>query len=270
MFVIDVFTWRDYILKFIDWNISYAGDTERKIKYLQNHIADDTCVILQEVKPHAFEYIKTTLSDRFNLFYSLNYRKPSKFDSDARRLGVLVLISKDLEVIDSGAIERSPFPDRTVYVTLNRNGSTIKVLALHSLTGCGYYRSKSVQYDSFAEFIDEYRPDIIGIDANEPQVDHYDMQQMKFFDNGPGAKHFFDEMVGIGLTDAYVRANNIDDYEEGKPLIKSHNIRRKGAVRYDFLFAKDTYIVNTLTYNYDDAVAAGSDHAIIIGDIKID
>ena len=257
-------------MKFIDWNISYSGDTERKIKYLQNHIADDTCVILQEVKPHAFEYIKTTLSDRFNLFYSLNYRKPSKFDSDARRLGVLVLISKDLEVIDSGAIERSPFPDRTVYVTLSRNGSTIKVLALHSLTGCGYYRSKSVQYDSFAEFIDEYRPDIIGIDANEPQVDHYDMQQMKFFDNGPGAKHFFDEMVSIGLTDAYVRANNIDDYEEGKPLIKSHNIRRKGSVRYDFLFAKNTYIVNTLTYNYDDAVAAGSDHAIIIGDIKID
>lgn len=256
-------------MKFIDWNISYAGNTERKINYLQNLLADNTCVILQEVKPHAYEYIKTTLGERFNLFYSLYYRKPSKFDSDARKLGVLVLISKDIEVLNAGAIERSPFPDRTVYVTLKRNDFIIKVLALHSLTGCGYYRSKSVQYDSFAEFIDEYRPDIIGIDANEPQVDHYDMQQMKFFDNGPGAKHFFDEMVNIGLTDAYVRANNIDDYEEGKPLIKSHNIRRKGAVRYDFLFVKDTYAVCNLVYNYDDAVEAGSDHAIIIGDITI-
>lgn len=226
------------IVKFIDWNISYAGNIERKIKYLQKHIDCDTCVILQEVKPHAHEYIKTTFGKRFNLIYSLDYRKPSKFDSDACKLGVLVLVSKDIDIINSGAIERSPFPDRTVYVTLNRNGLITKVLALHSLTGCGYYRSKSVQYDSFAEFIDEYRPDIIGIDANEPQVDHYDMTQMQFFDNGPGAKHFFDEMVDIGLTDAYVRFNGIEGYEEGKPLTKSHNIRRKGAVRYDFLFVK--------------------------------
>ena len=257
------------ILRFIDWNISYAGDITRKMEYLQNYLEDDTCVMLQEVKPHAYEYIKTVLADKFNFFYSLDYRKPSRFDSDARKLGVLVLTTKDLGVLNAGTIERSPFPDRTVYVTLKKCGLIIKVLALHSLTGCGYYRSKSVQYDSFAEFIDEYRPDIIGIDANEPQFDHYDMQKMKFFDNGPGAKHFFDEMVNIGLTDAYVRANAIDNYEEGKPLTQSHNIRRKGAVRYDFLFAKDTYSVNSLVYNYKDAVAAGSDHAIIVGDISV-
>jgi len=257
-------------LKIIDWNISYAGDTERKIKYLQTHIEDDTCVILQEVKPHAYEYIKTTLSDKYELFYSLEYRKPSKFDSDARRLGVLIMVSKDFEILEAGVIERSPFPDRTVYVTLKKNDKTIKILALHSLTGCGYYRSKSVQYDSFAEFIDEYRPDIIGIDANEPQVDHYDMTQMQFFDNGPGAKHFFDEMVDINLTDAYVRFNGIEGYEEGKPLTKSHNIRRKGAVRYDFLFVKNTCRVESLTYNYDEAFAAGSDHAIIVADISFE
>ena len=76
------------------------------------------------------------------------------------------MVSKNFEILEAGVIERSPFPDRTVYVTLKKNDKTIKILALHSLTGCGYYRSKSVQYDSFAEFIDEYRPDIIGIDAN--------------------------------------------------------------------------------------------------------
>lgn len=256
-------------MKIIDWNIGYAGDTERKINYLQTLIDDNTCVMLQEVKPHAYEYIKTTLGDKYEMFYSLEYRKPSKFDSDARKLGVLVLVSKGIEIVEAGAIERSPFPDRTVYVTIRKDGDTVKLLALHSLTGCGYYRSKSVQYDSFAEFIDTYRPDIIGIDANEPQVDHYDMRQMQFFDNGPGAKHFFDEMVDIGLTDAYVRYNGTEGHEEGKPLTKSHNIRRKGAVRYDFLFVRDTYGVEALAYNYDDAVAAGSDHAIIVSELQV-
>lgn len=257
------------MLRIIDWNISYAGDTEGKVKYLQEYISLDTCVMLQEVKPHAFEYIKTALGEQFKMLYSLDYRKPSKFDSDARKLGVLVLVSKDIEVIDAGTIERSPFPDRTMYATIRKDNEEIRLLALHSLTGCGYYRSKSVQYDSFAEFIDAYRPDIIGIDANEPQVDHYDMRQMQFFDNGPGAKHFFDEMADIGLTDAYVRYNGTDGYEEGQPLTKSHNIRRKGAVRYDFLFVRDTYGVERLTYNYDEAVAAGSDHAIIVSDITV-
>ena len=256
-------------MKIIDWNISYAGDTERKINFLQKHIDENTCVMLQEVKPHAYEYIKTALGDKYEMFYSLEYRKPSKFDSDARKLGVLVLVSKGIEIVEAGTIERSPFPDRTVYVTLKRGGTTIKLLALHSLTGCGYYHSKSVQYDSFAEFIDAYRPDIIGIDANEPQVDHCDMRQMQFFDNGPGAKHFFDGMADIGLTDAFVRYNGTEGYEEGQPLTKSHNIRRKGAVRYDFLFVRDTYGVEAITYNYDEAVAAGSDHAIIVSDITV-
>ena len=256
-------------MRIIDWNISYAGDTERKINYLQTLIDDNTCVMLQEVKPHAYEHIKNALGNKYDMFYSLDFRKPSKFDSDARKLGVLVLVSKGIQIAEAGSIERSPFPDRTVYVTIRNNGTTIKLLALHSLTGCGYYRSKSVQYDSFAEFIDTYQPDIIGIDANEPQVDHYDMRQMQFFDNGPGAKHFFDEMADIGLTDAYVRYNGTEGYEEGQPLAKSHNIRRKGAVRYDFLFVRDIYEVKALTYNYEDAVKAGSDHAIIVCELLV-
>lgn len=256
-------------MRIIDWNISYAGDTGRKISYLQTLLSKDTCVMLQEVKPHAYEYIKSSLGDEYHLFYSLEYRKPSKFDSDARKLGVLILVSKCFKIVEAGVIERSPFPDRTVYVTLQKDETIIKLLALHSLTGCGYYRSKSVQYDSFAEFIDTYRPDIIGIDANEPQVDHYDIGQMKFFDNGPGAKHFFDEMVDIGLTDAFVRFNGTEGYKDGLPLTKSHSIRRKGAVRYDFLFVRNTYNVNALAYNYDEAIAAGSDHAIIVGEVTV-
>ena len=46
-------------MRFIEWNISYAGDTKRKIDYLKTLITEDTCIMLQEVKPHAYEYIKS-------------------------------------------------------------------------------------------------------------------------------------------------------------------------------------------------------------------
>ena len=178
-------------MRVINWNVSYTGSIENKIKFLQTYLTPkDCCVILQEVKPHAYEYIKQLFIDNYKMFYSLDYRKPSKFDSDARKLGVLILVSNDIDIESTGIIERCPFPDRTMYATLRKFDKTVKVLALHSLTGCGYYKTKSVQYDSFAEFINEYRPDIIGIDANEPQIDHYDILKMNFFDNGLGAKNF--------------------------------------------------------------------------------
>ena len=141
-------------------------------------------------------------------------------------------------------------------------------MTLHSLTGCGYYRTKSVQYDSFAEFIDDFRPDIIGMDANEPQIDHYDIKQMRFFGNGPGAKHFFDKINEIGLVDSFVKHNNITKCEKGVPLTKSHNIRRKGAVRYDFIFIKNRFEINSINYYYEDAINAGSDHAMLACDLK--
>ncbi len=257
-------------MKVINWNISYAGDIERKAAFLRTFLSENVIVMLQEVKPHAYEYIQSILGEDYRLFYSLDYRSPSKFDSDARKLGVLIILNKKYEVLESGVINRSPFPDRTMYVTLQCGCHVIKVLALHSLTGCGYFRAKSVQYDSFAEFINGYMPDIIGIDANEPQVDHCDISQMQFFDNGPGAKHFFDEVVHIGLSDAFVQCNGTGEYEAGKPLTKSHSIRRRGAVRYDFVFVRNSYRVHELRYLYDEAVASGSDHAIIVGEFVLE
>ena len=255
-------------MRVINWNVSYAGSIENKIKFLQTYLTTkNCCVILQEVKPHAYEYIKQLFIDDYKMFYSLDYRKPSKFDSDARKLGVLILVSNDIDIESAGIIERCPFPDRTVYATLRKLDKTVKVLALHSLTGCGYYKTKSVQYDSFAEFINEYRPDIIGIDANEPRIDHYDILKMSFFDNGLGAKNFFNEIIEIGLTDTYVRFYDTKDYVSGQPLTTSHYIRKKGAVRYDFLFTRKTYDVNYCLYNFDEAVASGSDHAIIVSEL---
>ena len=256
-------------VKIVDWNISYAGDINKKVDYIKTVATDDSIIMLQEVKPHAYGHIKETLEQNYHMIYSLDYRKPGKFDSDARKLGVLILVSKKYTIKSSGVVERSLFPDRTAYATVEIGDRTIKVLALHSLTGCAYYRAKSVQYESLTEFVDEYRPDIIGIDANEPQIDHYDINRMKFFDNGPGAERFFKEISCQGLNDAYVRFNGTDNFTEGTPLTKSHYIRRKGAVRYDFMFINANHVVQSCEYFYDDAIAAGSDHAIIICDASV-
>ena len=108
------------------------------------------------------------------------------------------------------------------------------------------------------------------MDANEPKVDSYDLDKMIFYnENGGGAKTFFKKVKESGMKDAYVVANDITTCEEGKCLMISHNVRRRGAVRYDFLFVNKNSLIIECDYNYEDAIMTGSDHALIEAYIKI-
>ena len=259
----------DKTLQIINWNISYMNDWEKKMGFLFSKLNNDYCVILQEVGPYVAQCIREKYSEANTFVYSLDYRKPSKYDSGARRLGVMLIFSKSIEVLESGVIERNLFPDRTVWATIIHNEIKIKILGLHSITGCSYQSAKSVQYDTFTEFIDGYKPDIIGMDANEPDVDSYDIDKMIFYNrNGAGAKTFFKTVKELNMQDAYVIANNITTCEEGKCLTVSHNVRRRGTVRYDFLFVSKNISIIKCDYDYEGAVEAGSDHALIEADIQ--
>ena len=153
------------------------------------------------------------------------------------------------------------------------NNLYLRVLGLHSITGCQHGKAKEIQYFSFAEAIDTYKPDIVGIDANEPQIDHYDVGRMKFFDNhqnGNGCKSFFEAMAQNDLSDAFVKDYDRSKFVDGECLTTSHVIKRGNKkVRYDFLFINEQKIDDySCEYKYDEAISAGSDHAVII--IKTD
>ena len=193
-------------MKILNWNISWANNIMPKIEYLKNQILGETfVVILQEVKPYAYNTLKEHLSDIAQIEYSLSYRIPSKFDTDSRKLGVAILTSTDVVVKNANVLDRAIMPDRTLMIDVICNNIPLRILGLHSITGSQHLKAKEIQYFSFAEAIDTYKPDIVGIDANEPQIDHYDISQMKFFDNyqkGNGCKTFCETMAQNALVDA--------------------------------------------------------------------
>lgn len=260
-------------MKIINWNISWSNKIDSKVTYLRNLIAEDSfIVILQEVKQHAYEFLKDSLNDIANIEYSLNYRVPGKYDTDSRKLGIAILVSKDFIVTNAQVIDRALLPDRTMLVDIENQDYQFRVLGLHSITGCHHLKAKEIQYFAFAEAIDEYKPDIVGIDANEPQYDHYEISKMQFFDNynkGKGCQTFFETVQMNGMADSFVKDYNIDEYEEGEYLTTSHIIKRgKKKVRYDFLFINENKFNDYhCKYDYTNAVEAGSDHAAIIVEV---
>lgn len=257
-------------MKILNWNISWANDVTPKIEYLKNQIFGETfVVILQEVKPHVYNALQEHLSEIAQVEYSLSYRIPGKYDTDSRKLGVAILTSADIVVKNANVLDRAIMPDRTLMVDVICNNIPLRILGIHSITGCQHLKAKEIQYFSFAEAIDTYKPDIVGIDANEPQVDHYDISQMKFFDNyqkGNGCKTFFEAMKQNALMDAFVKNYDISKFVEGEYLTTSHIIKRGNKkVRYDFLFINEERFSDySCEYDYDGAICAGSDHASII------
>ena len=246
------------------------NDVNPKVEYLKRQVEGESFVaILQEVKPNSYNVLKESLSNIAYIEYSLCYRPPSRFDTDSRKLGIAILTSKDIVIKNAVVLERTIMPDRTLLVEAIYKNIPLRILGLHSITGCQHLKAKEIQYFSFAEAVDKYKPDIVGIDANEPQIDHYDVCKMKFFDNyqrGNGCKAFFETMQQNSLVDSFVKHYDRSNFVEGEYLTTSHVIKRGNKkVRYDFLFINEEKINDYLCeYEYDNAVNAGSDHAMIV------
>lgn len=256
-------------MKYLDWNIKCYCNIDSIVDLIVSKADKHQCIIaLQEVMPKNVTKIIERMSEDFYIVYSLDYRPADdEFDTDNRRLGVMLLISKDYEVIDSGVFSRCLFPERTLYATIKDNGVERRVMTLHSITGVSFKMGKAVQFRSFAESIRDYKPDIISLDANEPKIDHYDIEQMEFFDqgdSGKGAKLFFDEILRNGLVDIYTKGYNTSLFKKGEPLITSHVLPNKEPRRYDFVFAKDNMEVRSVQCLYKEACEASSDHALIV------
>lgn len=256
-------------MRIIHWNISYNCHKEKVAAFVSEQIADGRTVIcLQEVTEPSFQCIRESLPAGCSTVYSLNYRKPGKYDGKNRHLGVMIILPESISIVESGVIERVIFPDRTAYAKIAYNGAEYKILSLHSITGCAYGKAKSTQFYAFAEAIEGLRPDIVTFDANEPAKDHYDISQMEFFDNGDkgdGARTFFGSLSSSGLSDAFTVHYDKANYVDGEPLATSHLIHGKIKRRYDFTFVNESRMtVSNCQYQYDKGCELSSDHAIIV------
>lgn len=189
-------------------------------------------------------------------------------------MGVVILTPKSYKENQYTILDRVPFPDRTGFVTISKDSENISLMGLHSITGVDYKKAKSIQFFSFAEAVNTIKPDFVLFDANEPKIDHPDINKIEFYsnkDNGKGAKTFYDEMNKNDLYDVYrmISDNNTIPLAVSYKTNKiSKAINDNFQKRYDYIFANTVkYRIDSAYYLFDEAIEAGSDHAMIICDV---
>ena len=260
-------------MRFLDWNMGWGANIEKAIEGINSIITTDSFVItLQEIGESKYKALLDEFGSKCNIAYSMNYRPRGKREPRNRDLGIMIITSKDIEIVSSEVLDNALLPERSLLVKARFDERLIKIMSLHSITGCDHKRAKSLQFYAFADAIDKYQPDIVSFDANEPQVDSSTVKEMKFYDNkdnGLGAKEFFDSLDDNGLSDAFVCAFE-GDYEGKKPLAISHMVSKKTPVRYDFIFInKKSINVEKVEYKLSEAQAATGDHAFVVMDYTV-
>lgn len=264
-------------MKIIHWNISFNADKELIAAKLSNDLlGEDTIACLLEVTKTTYAFLAEKFRDNYRFVFSLDYRIPGDYDSKVRQLGVLIIVPSKYRILHCGVLRRVPYPDRTAYAILQDDqGRSFRVLSLHSVAGCNFLRGKSVQFDSFAEVVKTFSPDIVTIDANEPKIDHWDIHQMEFFNNrdkGNGARNFFTSIAENGMKDAYSYVFDKASFVPGEYLATSHLVScgKKHERRYDFIFVRsETFEVKGCSYSYEEARRASADHAIVRAELEI-
>lgn len=255
-------------IRIIDWNISYNSKKEKIVDFIKGKLKENFIINLQEVQEPVYDYIKENLSE-FSIIYSLNYRKPGFYEEKNRKLGVLTISDLRLDS-DSYLLTDTVFPERTLLTTFRIGNETIKNLNFHSLTGCDYKRAKSSNFASIASFLHDNKINIMTFDANEPQIDSLNDDEVICFDNkdkGKNASYLIGNNKIHNMQDCFKTycINNHFPYEKGF----THIIRNKMYKRYDYIFADKNWKLNDFHVLFEESKTATSDHAMIIADLEI-
>ena len=256
-------------LRLIQWNIKYNSNSLKIAELIKASIDGATLIQLQEVTQSHFEYLQEYLSPNDSAF-SLNYRSPGRYEGKNRALGVATFVFGG-DILKSALLERSLFPERTMFVEAEFNSMKIKSLNFHSLTGVGYKQGKASNFASIADFLAENALDFFSCDANEPMVDSLDINKLEFFDNGDKgrcAALVFGKDKVHQLEDVWRSFNLSQGILSVDPPI-SYVINSKVMKRYDFIYASPQLNPVGVQYLLDESILASSDHALVIADFEI-
>ncbi|NLV82444.1 MAG: hypothetical protein GXZ18_05495 [Synergistaceae bacterium] len=251
-------------IRIIQWNISFMSKIPKIVEFIRKNITENCIVNLQEVTDDSFNFIKENLSD--NAAFSLIHRPPGRFEGKNRKMGVATLCFGG-SIEKSSLLNESVFPDRTLITEVSMDKRIINNFAFHSLTGCDYKKAKSSNFASIVSFLNSNEKiDFFSCDANEPNADSINDEQMTFYDNqdkGKNAQMLFGDNKAHCLTDSYkqyVRKTG-EELSDGFTFITGKTKRR-----YDHIYHNQIWEVINAKSLYKESLEASSDHAMVICD----
>lgn len=288
-------------LRVVSWNLDSrpTGFLDAKLDLLRTLAPD--LALLQELNrsvyrsllPHPSAYQR--MYERPTLFswgaLSTNLSKPRGSEV---RLGCAVLGTTSTAMLRARLLDgasfgvtgarRTAFLQRTIAVTLAiPGGRSLLACSFHARPGPSSARTHLAPtfHAGVAGWLaGTAGPVVFGMDANAPAVDHPDFARTVFRRPappgggpgedlllGPDAEHGLRDVLRLHLAGDPERLAHLRDSAPHGPLAVS-GVHAGEPVRHDHIWARDLAVTD-VRYHYDEAVAAGSDHAPVVADLEV-
>ncbi len=191
--------------------------------------------------------------------------------------------ARNLEVFPN-----APLPEKMMAATVQLNGVDTTVVTYHAPTGVQHKLKKPVQAVQLARWLASVQgPVVLGGDFNTPKVDppdrggirtHWHLGDDKLNglpgDDllvGPEPVHGLEDVLRLHLAN---RPEDLDvirvDRPDG-PLMTSYCTGGAGKrrYRYDAIWVTSQFTVGSVEYVYDEAIEAGTDHALVLAGLTV-
>ena len=196
----------------------------------------------------------------------------------ARRGGCLIAATGELVLGSALPVPDLLLSNHSLAVTATHGQATLTLLSFYAPTNTGPGRKERPCYfNTLAAWLSTVSaPVVLGMDANGPRVDHADVEQNRWWTQeealvlGAGART--KDVLRLWYADHPAELKRRVRYYPNGPLADSYHRGRKGKYlrcRYDSIRVSPGIGVMDVRYLYEEAVQAGSDHALVIADIEL-
>jgi endonuclease/exonuclease/phosphatase family metal-dependent hydrolase len=241
------------------------------------HRINGDLVALQEVTVSAYQQLVESKLFAWSTF-SLDLRPPQANEGQGRRLGCSLLGQACFRCKSSFLLQDAPLPERALIAEVETLTSPLTLCSFHTPPGATWRKKKPEALVALAKWLAHQQTRVIvGIDANAPRSDRPEIEQNEWFWKeeplmlGAQPLHMLRDSLRVWLTAHPLEAARLLAHSPQGPLAVSYNRGRLKKVfipcRYDFIYITPDFVVSEVRYLYEEAIQAGSDHALVVADL---
>ncbi len=272
------------------WNINYPGKkNERTVRQgeLLRKLEPDL-ILLQEVNPGSAEALRLAAGADWLILASDLMVNPPQGRAVKKPRGVAIAgrgqrprcawLQRDVHV-----------PERILLAQITVAGRELTAVSYHAPDGVRWRNWKARQAVTFARWLAAHPgPVIMGSDGNTPKIDAADFAKTRTHWHtgdshlkgepgddllyGPAKIHALDDAYRRWLADHPAKASALAKSVPSGPLAPTYRTGKSPKtpgswMRYDSIWVTQHWAVQHIDHRYDDAIKAGSDHAVVIADL---
>jgi exonuclease III len=255
-------------IRVASWNVRGLPCPQRQIWLLADCHLD--ILLLQDVSQRATDAISSSGHWK-SVATSLN-------SGPHPQAGCLVAARADWQFTDSTGIPGDASSSRALAVSAVNHGVAVTLVSCYAPTNVGQGRKERPGFfNALADWLSTLSaPFMLGIDANGPRTDHPDITRNKWWvpeeSSVLGAETSTEDALRRWYDDHPDALRRRVQYYPRGPLADSYHRGRKGKFvrsRYDSIRISPGIIVEEVNYLYDEALVAGSDHALVVAVLAV-